>query len=66
MGSMFDLGSRIAPGLFLGDVYVDSYRADICLNGTLDEQFVYAVDASKKYQMLYSSWKLPLSTQKQL
>ncbi len=47
----------------LGDVYVDNYRADIYLNGTLAEQFVYRIEASGKYRMLYRTWKIPLSTQ---
>ena len=37
----------------LGDVYVDNYRADIYLNGTLAEQFVYRIESSGKYRMLY-------------
>ncbi len=47
----------------LGDIYVDNYRADIYLNGTLAEQFVYRIEASGKYRMLYRTWKIPLSTQ---
>ena len=46
----------------LGDVYVDNYTADIYLNGTLAEQFVYRIEASGKYRMLYRTWKIPLST----
>ena len=49
--------------LDLGDVYVDSYRADLYLNGTLSEPFTYQVKASGKYRMLYRSWKMPLSSQ---
>ncbi|MBC7121212.1 MAG: DUF2207 domain-containing protein [Candidatus Methanosuratus sp.] len=44
----------------LGDAYVDSYLADLYLNGTLIEKFSYQVDASRKYRMLYRSWKMPL------
>jgi uncharacterized membrane protein len=47
----------------LGDVYVDSYRADLYPNGTLSEQFVYQIGASGKYRMLYRNWKMPLSVQ---
>ena len=47
----------------LGDVYVDSYRADLYLNGTLSEQYIYQVKASGKYRMLYRNWKMPLSSQ---
>ena len=50
-------------GLFLGDVYVDSYRADLYLNGTLAERFDYQVKSSGKYRMLYRNWKMPLSSQ---
>ena len=57
------MGGSFAPGISLGDVYVDSYRADIYLNGTLEEQFVYDIGASGKYKMLYRSWKMPLSEQ---
>lgn len=53
----------IEMGISLGDVYVDTYRADIYLNGTLAEQFVYRIVPSGKYRMLYRSWKMPLSTQ---
>ena len=47
----------------LGDVYVDNYRADIYLNGTLAERFVYRIESSGKYRMLYREWKMPLSAQ---
>jgi uncharacterized membrane protein len=47
----------------LGDVYVENYRADIYLNGTIGEQFVYRILPSHKYRMLYRSWRMPLSTQ---
>jgi uncharacterized membrane protein len=33
------------------------------VNGTLEEQLVYNIGASKKYKMLYRSWKMPLSLQ---
>ena len=56
-------GSGVTSGINLGDVYVDSYRADVYLNGTLVEQFVYDIGASGKYKMLYRSWKMPLSAQ---
>lgn len=38
------------------DVYVDDYSADLYLNGTLKERFVYNIDAAGKYRMLYRSW----------
>ena len=57
------MGGSFASGVTLGDVYVDSYRADIYLNGTLAEQFVYDISASGKYKMIYRSWKMPLSEQ---
>jgi uncharacterized membrane protein len=52
-------------GIGLGDVYVDSYRADLYLNGTLAEQFVYQIKESGKYRMLYRNWKMTLSSQRQ-
>ncbi|MCX6677193.1 MAG: DUF2207 domain-containing protein [Methanothrix sp.] len=62
-GGLPGMGGSFAPGISLGDVYVDSYRADIYLNGTLAEQFLYNIGASGKYKMLYRSWKMPLSEQ---
>ncbi|HIH44395.1 MAG TPA: DUF2207 domain-containing protein [Candidatus Methanoperedenaceae archaeon] len=44
-----------------GDVYVDSYSADLYLNGTLEETFVYRIEESDTYRMLYRNWKVPLS-----
>jgi len=46
--------------LDLGDAYVDSYQADLYLNGTLIDNFSYQVDASGKYRMLYRKWKMPI------
>ncbi|MCU0638202.1 MAG: DUF2207 domain-containing protein [Methanothrix sp.] len=60
-GGLPGMGGSFASDISLGDVYVDSYRADIYLNGTLAEQFVYDISASGKYKMLYRSWKMPLS-----
>jgi uncharacterized membrane protein len=46
------------------DVYVDDYSADLYLNGTLKESFIYNIDAADKYRMLYRSWTtLPVSLQ---
>lgn len=46
------------------DVYVDDYSADLYLNGTLKESFIYKIDAAGKYRMLYRSWTtLPVSLQ---
>ena len=42
-------------------VYVQDYKADLYLDGTLDESFVYKIDAADKYRMLYRNWKMPLS-----
>jgi len=44
-----------------GDVYVDSYNANLYLNGTLEENFVYEIKEPFKYRMLYRDWKIPLS-----
>lgn len=46
------------------DVYVDDYSADLYLNGTLKEKFIYNIDTGGKYRMLYRSWTtLPISLQ---
>src|SRR5512146_1114944 len=46
------------------DVYVDDYSADLFLNGTLKESFIYKINAPDKYRMLYRSWTtLPVSLQ---
>ena len=50
-------------GIDLGDVYVDSYRADIYLNGALAEKYDYQIEASGSYKMLYRSWNMPLSSE---
>ena len=42
-------------------VYVQDYRADLYLDGTLDESFVYKINSADKYRMLYRNWKMPLS-----
>ena len=44
------------------DVYVDDYRADLYLNGTLKESFIYEITEADKYRMLYRTWTtLPVS-----
>ncbi len=46
------------------DVYVDDYKADLYLNGTLKESFIYNINEAGKYRMLYRSWTtLPVSLQ---
>lgn len=45
----------------LGDVYVDQYRADLYLNGTLHETYQYKIEASGTYRMLYRVWDAPLA-----
>ncbi len=57
-------GMESACSLGCGDVYVESYRADLYLNGTLYENFVYEIKESGKYRMLYRIWKLPLSQER--
>ena len=46
-----------------GSIWVESYSADVYLNGTLKETFLYTVRQSSKYRMLYRNWKTPLSTE---
>jgi len=63
-GIIPDPANACGPG-DCGDVYVDSYRADLYLNGTLLENFVYEIKESGKYRMLYRTWKdAPLSKEK--
>jgi len=50
-------------GFFLGDAYVESYQADLYLNGTLSEEFDYRIKKSGVYRMLYRNWKMPLSAE---
>jgi uncharacterized membrane protein len=44
-----------------GGVYVESYSADLYLNGTLFENFRYQVNEAGTYRMFYRSWNAPLS-----
>ena len=44
-----------------GDVYVEDYRADLYLNGTLEESFLYKIRKSGQYRMLYRNWKVPVT-----
>jgi uncharacterized membrane protein len=44
-----------------GSVYVDSYSADLYLNGTFLEKFDYQVNDGRRYRILYKDWKVPLS-----
>ena len=50
-----------APRADEGSVYVDSYSADLYLNGTFLEKFDYQVNDGRRYRMLYKDWKVPLS-----
>lgn len=45
-------------------IWIKSYQADLYLNGTLEEKFVYQIEDANKYRMLYRSWKLPVSIEK--
>lgn len=42
-------------------VYVEDYRADFYLNGTLAERYDYQINQAGKYRMLYRNWKVPLT-----
>ena len=44
-----------------GPIYVEDYRADFYLNGTLAERYDYQINQAGKYRMLYRNWKVPLS-----
>ena len=51
--------SAILP-LLQGDLAVSSYEATLYENGTLQEQYIYQVQYSGEYRMLYRSWEAPL------
>lgn len=44
-------------------ISIKSYQADLYLNGTLEEKFVYQIEDANRYRMLYRSWKLPVSSE---
>jgi uncharacterized membrane protein len=44
-----------------GDIFVKSYNAELYLNGTFKETFIYEIEESGKYRMLYRVWDAPLS-----
>jgi uncharacterized membrane protein len=44
-----------------GDIYVESYQADLYPDGTLEETFIYEIKESGEYRMLYRIWEAPLS-----
>lgn len=44
------------------DARVLKYSADLYLNGTIAEAFVYSIQKSNAIRMLYRNWKIPLST----
>ena len=52
----------IVPGMLQSDPVVD-YQATLYLNGTLVEDFVYNVQTSDQYNMLYRDWGVPMSLQ---
>lgn len=56
--------STTLPGFAEEGIFVQSYRADLYLNGTLQENYVYRIEEANRYRMLYRPWKLPLSSQK--
>lgn len=50
----------VVPPLLHGDLVVDSYEAKLSDTGTLQEQYIYNVQNSGEYRMLYRSWEAPL------
>jgi len=60
-GGLFLTGGSAGLTGGYGDVYVESYKADLYQNGTLEETFVYEIKESGKYRMLYRNWEAPLS-----
>jgi uncharacterized membrane protein len=61
-GSLSGLASSVKGGY--GDIYVESYRADLYPNGTLEETFIYENKESGKYRMLYRIWQAPISLER--
>ena len=57
------LGQVVNPESLIGygDLYLENYKADLYLNGTLEENDLYRIENSGKYRMLYRLWKLPIS-----
>lgn len=66
-GGILDLDSKPSkPSVSIGgEIYVEEYRADLYLNGTLLEKYLYQIRRSGQYRMLYRHWKVPL-TQEQI
>ncbi|MCZ7380299.1 MAG: DUF2207 domain-containing protein [Candidatus Methanoperedens sp.] len=55
-----DIGGPCSLGC--SEVYVDSYRGDLYLNGTLDEKFIWEIKEPGKFRMLFRTWKVPLTS----
>jgi uncharacterized membrane protein len=49
------------PGLFEGDLVIAEYTAELGVNGSLTERYVYEVKAADTYRMLFRYWEDPLS-----
>ncbi len=43
----------VLPGSAKEGIFVQSYRADLYLNGTLQENYVYRIEEADRYRMLY-------------
>ena len=50
----------VLPPFIHGDLVVDSYEASLSDIGTLHEQYIYNVQSSGEYRMLYRTWDAPL------
>ena len=55
------LASMVPISMAADGISIKSYQADLYLNGTLEEKFVYQIEEANRYHMLYRSWKLPVS-----
>ena len=55
------LASIVPISMAADGISIKSYQADLYLNGTLEEKFVYQIEEANRYRMLYRSWKLPVS-----
>jgi len=62
------LGLALAPRMPRmisgGDVVVEEYQATIYPNGTLVEDYLYRIEVSGRYRMLYRAWEVPLSVER--
>lgn len=63
----FSMSSSVPPAVGSSSadgIAIKNYNADIYLNGTVQERFLYDIFVSGQYRMLYRAWRTPLSTER--